>query len=141
MLDAVVALARAKKPRNAKLSLIDNHLVQFQVGSAEARLRSARSYVETTVERIWQSVVSTGELTVDQRMDIRMATTFAIHEARNVADVAWEIAGAHAIFQSAAFERRFRDINTLTQQIQGRKSHLQETGAFLLGLEPNLMYA
>ena len=34
-----------------------------------------------------------------------------------------------------------RDIRTVTQQLQGRKSHLQETGAYLLGLEPSLMFA
>jgi hypothetical protein len=34
-----------------------------------------------------------------------------------------------------------RDIRTVTQQLQGRRSHLQETGGYLLGLEPNLMFA
>jgi hypothetical protein len=58
-----------------------------------------------------------------------------------VADVAWDIAGATAIFASNAFERRLRDIRTLTQQLQGRKSHLQDVGAWLLGLEPNLRHA
>jgi hypothetical protein len=70
-----------------------------------------------------------------------MATTFAIGEAKTVADVAWEVAGATAIFATSPFERRFRDIRTLTQQIQGRKTHLQEVGAYLLGLEPSLVFA
>ena len=70
-----------------------------------------------------------------------MAATFAIHEARTVADVAWEIAGANAIFESGPLERRLRDIRTVTQQLQGRRSHLQDVGAYLLGLEPNLRHA
>ena len=70
-----------------------------------------------------------------------MAATFAIGEAKAVADAAWEVAGASAIFASSPFERRFRDIRTLTQQVQGRKSHLQEVGAYLLGLEPTLVFA
>jgi alkylation response protein AidB-like acyl-CoA dehydrogenase len=141
MLDATIALATEKRPRMAKTSLIENHLVQFQIGEAEARLRSARGYVESTAGRVWQGVVATDRLTVPQRLDIRMAATFAIHEAKTVADAAWEIAGATAIFASSAFERRFRDIRTLTQQLQGRKSHLQEVGAYLLGLEPSLSFA
>jgi indole-3-acetate monooxygenase len=141
MLDATVALAREKRPRMASLGLRENHLVQFQIGAAEARLRSARSYVETTAQRMWQAVVSSGELAIAQRIDIRMATTFAIHEAKAVADVAWEVAGASAIFSSSPLERRWRDINTVTQQLQARKSHLQEIGAYLLGLEPSLGYA
>ncbi len=141
MMDAIIELAKSKRPRLAKTSLIESHLVQFQIGEAEARLRSARSYVESTAERIWNAVVSSGELTTPQRIDIRMAATFAIHEASTVAGAAWEIAGASAIFSSGPFERRLRDIRTLTQQAQGRKSHLQDAGAYLLGLEPNFAYA
>ena len=130
-----------KKPRLAKVSLRDSHLVQFQIGEAEARLRSARGYVETTAQRVYDAVVASGKLTIAQRMDIRMAATFAIHEAKSVADTAWEIAGANAIFTSGPFERRMRDLRTLLQQAQGRKAHLQDAGAFLLGLEANLAFA
>jgi alkylation response protein AidB-like acyl-CoA dehydrogenase len=141
MLDAVIAVAKEKRPWLAKTSLLENHLVQYQIGEAEARLRSARAYVEGTAGRVWQAVVSSGELTIPQRVDIRMAATFAIHEANAVANVAWEVAGATAIFAPGPFERRLRDIRTLTQQAQGRRSHLQDAGAYLLGLEPNLTYA
>jgi indole-3-acetate monooxygenase len=141
MLDATVALATEKRPRMAKTSLLENHVVQQQIGEAEARLRSARGYVESTAQRVWDSVVASGELTIPNRIDIRMAATFAIHEAKAVADVAWEVAGASAIFNSSPFERRMRDIRTVTQQLQGRKSHLQEVGAYLLGLEPSLLFA
>jgi alkylation response protein AidB-like acyl-CoA dehydrogenase len=141
MLDASMALAMKKHPRMARTSLRDNHLVQFRLGEAEARLRSARGYVETTAQRVWDAVVASNELTIAQRIDIRMAATFAIHEAKAVADTAWEVASATAIFASSPFERRFRDLNTITQQVQGRKSHLQEVGAYLLGFEPSLTFA
>ena len=141
MLDEVIALAREKKPWLAKQPLQQSQLAQFQIGEAEARLRSARAYVESTAAQVWQSVVATGELTVPHRVDIRMATTFAIHEAKTVADTAWDVAGATAIFTSSPFERRLRDLRTLTQQLQGRKSHLQDAGAYLLGLELNLRHA
>ncbi len=141
MLNDVVSLARDKTPRLAKFSLRDNHHVQFQIGEAEARLRSARQYVESTVAGVWQEVAASGKLSIARRIDIRMATTFAIHEANAVADVAWQIAGATAIFTGNAFERRLRDIKTVTQQVQGRQSHLQDVGAYLLGLEPSLSFA
>jgi indole-3-acetate monooxygenase len=141
MLDASMELAMKKHPRLAKTSLRDNQLVQFQLGEAEARLRSARSYVETNAQRVWDAVVASGDLTISQRIDIRMAATFAIHEAKAVADTAWEVASASAIFVSSPFERRFRDIHTITQQVQGRKTHLQEVGAYLLGFEPSLLFA
>jgi alkylation response protein AidB-like acyl-CoA dehydrogenase len=141
MLNEVIALARDKTPRLAKSTLRDNHHVQFQIGDAEARLRSARHYVESTVAHVWQEVVASGKLTIERRIDIRMATTFAIHEANKVADTVWQIAGATAIFAASAFERRLRDIKTLTQQVQGRQSHLQDVGAYLMGLEASLTFA
>jgi alkylation response protein AidB-like acyl-CoA dehydrogenase len=141
MLEAAVALALEKKPRLAKTSLLENHHVQFEIGEAEARLRSARGYVEATARQVYDAVVASGKLAIAQRIDIRMATTFAIHEAKSVADTAWEVAGANAIFASGPFERRMRDIRTLLQQAQGRKSHLQDAGAFMLGLEANLAFA
>jgi indole-3-acetate monooxygenase len=141
MLDATIALAQEKTPRLAKTSLLQNHHVQFQIGEAEARLRSARNYVESTAGQVHDAVVASGKLTIAQRMDMRMAATFAIHEAKAVADAAWEIAGATAIFTSGPFERRMRDLRTLLQQAQGRKAHLQDTGAFLMGLDANLAFA
>ena len=39
------------------------------------------------------------------------------------------------------FERRFRDINTVTQQVQGRLAHLENVGFYLRGGEPDLTFA
>ena len=55
-----------------------------------------------------------------------------------VAGAAYDAAGATAIFNSSVFERRFRDIHTVTQQLQGRRTHFQTVGSFLLGNEPDL---
>jgi alkylation response protein AidB-like acyl-CoA dehydrogenase len=138
MLDSFVELALDKTPRMAHGKLRDNGMVQFELGHAEARLRGARAYVLDEVEGIWAQVLASGQLSVEQRMRIRLATTFAIHEAKGVADTAYDLAGATAIFARHAFERRFRDIHTVAQQLQGRKTHFQTVGAFLLGHPPDL---
>jgi alkylation response protein AidB-like acyl-CoA dehydrogenase len=138
MLDAFTALAVAKRPPLAKQTLRDTGMVQYEVAQAAARIGAARAFVVSELADIWQEVVATNVLTIAQRMRIRLATTFAIHEAKAVADVAYELAGATAIFIGSEFERRFRDIHTVTQQQQGRKAHLQTVGAFLLGLPPDL---
>src|SRR5882724_8351445 len=85
MLDATIRLAIEKKPRLAELALRDNHLVQFQIGEAEARLRSARNYVETSTGQVWNAVAPSGAFDLSHRVDIRLAATFAIHEAKAVA--------------------------------------------------------
>lgn len=138
MLDAFKELASAKKPRLARHVLRDNHVIQFEVAQSEVRLNAARTFLLHELNDIWSDTVATQQLTVEQRMRIRLATTHAIHEAKQVADTVYDIAGATAIFQSSAFERRFRDLHTVTQQLQGRKTHYQTVGAFLLGLPADL---
>jgi alkylation response protein AidB-like acyl-CoA dehydrogenase len=138
MLDAFVALAGEKTPRLARSRLADNAVVQAEVAIAEARLGAARSFILDELDDIWRQVVASGRLTVEQRMRIRLATTWGIHAARQVGDVAYELSGATAIFASQPFERRFRDLHTVTQQMQGRRAHFETVGAFLLGHEPDL---
>jgi alkylation response protein AidB-like acyl-CoA dehydrogenase len=138
MLDSFTELAVDKRPRLAQRTLRDTGMVQYEVAQAEARIGAARAFVLSELSDIWQEVVATDALSIAQRMRIRLATTFAIHEAKAAADIASDLAGATAIFASNPFERRFRDIRTVTQQIQGRKAHLQRVGAFLLGLPPDL---
>ena len=71
----------------------------------------------------------------DDRAMIRLASTWAIHQARDVVDTAYHAAGATAIFESNPFERRFRDTHTVIQQYQGRQAHFETVGQVLLGLQ------
>jgi len=73
----------------------------------------------------------------EQRVQIRLASTYGIHQAKQVVDTVHHAAGSSAIFTSSAFERRFRDIHTVTQQLQGRQAHLETVGRYLLGLPPD----
>ena len=88
-----------------------------------------------SLEEIWRQVVRTGELTLAQRMQIRLQSTWAIHQAKAVGDIAYHAAGDTAIFDANPYERRFRDLNTVTQQLQGREAHYETVGQFLLGLD------
>jgi alkylation response protein AidB-like acyl-CoA dehydrogenase len=136
-LDAFVALARDKVPFRSAGTLRDNHLIQSQVAQAEARLSAARAFLLRSLEEITAEVACIGHITLDQRMVIRLASTFAIHQSLQVVDAAYHAAGSTAIFEENPFERRFRDIHTVSQQLQGRQEHFETVGQFLLGLEPD----
>jgi len=140
MLDAFVELARDKTPRGGRRTLRDNHVVQSQVAQSEARLRSARMFLLGSLAEIWRDVGRSGALALEQRMTIRLAATYAIHQARDVADTVYAAAGSSAIFTAGAFERRFRDMHAVTQQLQGRASHFETVGQFLLGLEADTQF-
>ena len=138
-LDAFVELARDKIPRGATRTLRDSNVVQSQVAQGEARLAAARAFLLGSLEDITGVVGRTGHLTLEQRMTIRLASTFAIHQARDVVDTAYHAAGATAIFTANPFERRFRDVHTVSQQLQGRQEHFETVGQFLLGLDPGTL--
>ena len=136
-LDDFVALARDKTPRGMSRTLRESAAVQGQVGQCEARLRSARMLLLESLQTIWRDVGSQGVLSLDQRVTIRLAATNAIQNSKDVVDVVYHAAGGTSVFQSHPFERRFRDMHTVTQQLQGRLSHFETVGQYLMGLEPD----
>jgi alkylation response protein AidB-like acyl-CoA dehydrogenase len=140
MLDALVGLARDKTPRGFSRSLRESTVVQADVARAEARLGAARAFLLGSLEEIWGAVRRTGQLELARRVRIRLAATHAIEQAVAVVDMAYHAAGATAIFESGAFERRFRDIHAVAQQMQGRATHFETVGQFLLGLPPDPTY-
>jgi alkylation response protein AidB-like acyl-CoA dehydrogenase len=139
VLDAFVELAADKVPFRGKRTLRENNVVQSQVAQSEARLRSARAFLYGSLEEITRDVERSGRLGLDQRMTIRLASTFAIHQSLSVVDTAYHAAGSTAIFAENPFERRFRDIHTVSQQLQGRQEHFETVGQHLLGLEPDTL--
>ena len=139
-LDALADLAREKTPRGFKRPLAESAVVQMEIGRAEAQLRSARSFLLGSLAEIWSAVERTGRLDLDQRMLIRLAASHAIQEAKDVVDTAHHAAGATAIFTSGAFDRRFRDMHAVSQQLQGRRTHYETVGQFLLGLDADTTF-
>jgi hypothetical protein len=50
------------------------------------------------------------------------------------------VSGATAIFENNPLERRFRDMHTVTQQLQGRLSHFETVGAWMMGADTDLIF-
>jgi hypothetical protein len=73
-------------------------------------------------------------------MEIRQAATYAIHVCRDIAHQVFHEAGSTAIFADQPFERRLRDVNSVSQQLQGRRTHFESVGLYRLGGEPDLRW-
>ncbi len=137
MLDAFVELAAEKTPSATARRLADNPILQSGLAQAEGQWRAARAGLLLALREMWETAEAGGTPSLDQKVGIRLAATFAIHQAKAVADFAYAEAGATAIFESGPFERRFRDIHAVTQQVQARKNHFETVGQHLMGLSPN----
>jgi alkylation response protein AidB-like acyl-CoA dehydrogenase len=134
-LASFIELARDKIPRGARKTMRDNNVTQSQVGQAEARLSSAYGYLLHSLEKITEAVRDRGHITLDERMTIRLAATFCIHTALEVTDTLYQAAGATAIFNDNPFERPWRDVHSVSQQLQGRQVHFETVGQHLMGLD------
>jgi alkylation response protein AidB-like acyl-CoA dehydrogenase len=137
-MDAFTAFAAHKTPREARSTLKDNPAVQSEVAQGEATISAARHYLRATIAEAWNEIVGGGHPTDAQRVAIRLAATHAIHAAKDIVNTLYEAAGSSSILESGPFERRFRDIHALTQQLQGRKAHFESVGKFLLGVPLDL---
>ena len=139
MLDAFVELALRKTPRGTG-RLADNALIPAEVARAEARLSAARAYLLDTVSEIYRRAGPTAPIDVMDRARARLAGSNAITSAVAVADYTYKAAGVDAIFPGSPFERRFRDIHTLSQQIQSRDAHYETVGQVLFGNPPEVFF-
>jgi indole-3-acetate monooxygenase len=139
-LDDFIDMARNKVPRGSKYPLRDNAVVQSNIAQAVINVRAARAYLLQSMADIWKDLQAGKLISVEQRITIRGAATNAIHKAREAVDTVYNAAGATAIFENQPLERRFRDIHTVTQQLQGRLSHFETVGAFMLGVEADLTF-
>ena len=139
MLDAFVELAQRKTPRGAG-RLADNAVIQAEIARSEAKLGAARAYLVDTVRDIYDRAEANAPIDIPDRARARLAGSHAITSAAAVADWTYKAAGVDAIFPGSPFERRFRDIHTVTQQIQSRDAHYETVGQVLLGQPPEVFF-
>ena len=130
-LDAAVDLARAKHSVGIT-AMRENSAVQGLIGRTEGNLRAARAYLYSTAAAAWHDLTRSGNLGEEHRAAIRLASTWTIHQAASVVDAAYHMAGATAVFRANPFERRFRDMHAIAQQIQARDTHYEDVGKNIL---------
>ena len=133
-LDAFIELAATKTPKTKAFVLRDNAVVQSQVALAEAKLTSSRTFLLQTLHEAWDTAARGDSLSLSQRAMLKLAGTYAVHQATDVVDTVYHAAGATAIFESNPFERRFRDVHTVIQQVQAQFANFEMVGQVLLGL-------
>jgi alkylation response protein AidB-like acyl-CoA dehydrogenase len=137
MLDELVDLAQRKTPRGL-VRMAQSPTVQAEVARGEAKLSAARAWLAGTLAELYGAAGPDAPIDVPARARVRLACSYAIHNAIEVATTTYRLAGVNAIFPDSPFERRFRDIHTVSQQIQSRASHFEAVGQVLLGVPPEV---
>ena len=135
-LDAAINLSKSKTQHFQQAKMSDLSTTQRMVGQAEAIWNAARAYLNEASLAMWAGAKANHSLTMEERINVRLSSTHAIRQAAEVVDIAYALCGSSAIFATNPIQRRFQDVHTITQQVQGRLTHYDTAGQYFLGLEP-----
>jgi alkylation response protein AidB-like acyl-CoA dehydrogenase len=134
-LDAFFEVAGSKAPRLMQGLLRDQAITQFTVGQAEAALRSGREFLLAAARDVWNEAISEAPtLSLDQRMNLRLAATHAIRLSAQIVESVYTACGATVVFDGHLIQRHFLDMHVITQHSQGRLAHYELVGKHTLGL-------
>ena len=135
-LATAIDIASAKTSRWVRSLLQDQSTTQRLVGEGEAIWRSAQAFLTDSASSGWSSACKNHAITIEERIRMRLASTYAIRKAAEVVDISYNLCGSNSIFASNPIQRRFQDIHVITQHVQGNPTNYETAGQFLLGLEP-----
>ena len=136
-LDAFMKLAPEKIGAGFSEPLSESPVIQSQLSQSVGRFNAARSYLFEMIEAYWEAICSDDQPSLERRAMLRIGISNAMIASRDMVDFCYHAAGTSSIFESSPFERRFRDIHTLTQQGQAHLSNFQFTGQALFGKTPS----
>jgi indole-3-acetate monooxygenase len=135
-IDALVELARIKRPERSAQTLSEDRGAQARVAQAEALVSSARLFLFHAVADLWTDVVNGGEASAAGRARVRLASCHAITSAVQAVDLIYLTGGASALYTTSPLERAFRDVHAMTQHIAVHPRVMETVGRVLFGLEP-----
>jgi indole-3-acetate monooxygenase len=136
-IDELIALATTKVRAGSSTALANRPQAQMEVAKAEANLRAARAFYYEAIEAAWDRAQRGAPIPLEQRRDLRLATTHAVQAAVLAVDAMYTLAGGTAVYATSALQRRFRDVHVATQHIMVAPSTLETVGRLLLGIETN----
>ena len=136
-IEELTDLAGGKLPAGSSRSLAQRPATQSDVAKAEALLRSARLFFFQTLDDCWERVIKGEKLTLEDRRDLRLATTHAVQNSVDVVDRMYNLGGGSSVYRSNKLQQCFRDVHVATQHVMVAPSTLETLGRLFLGLETN----
>jgi alkylation response protein AidB-like acyl-CoA dehydrogenase len=134
-IDELVEFAGAKTPVGSVRTLAKRAAAQSDVAEAEALLRSARSWFYEVLDCTWEVACREGTIAVEDRRDVRLATTHAVRSCARAVDLMYNLGGGTSVYRRSPLQRIFRDMHVATQHAMVAPGTLELTGRLFLGLE------
>jgi alkylation response protein AidB-like acyl-CoA dehydrogenase len=133
MVDDLRDLAARKMTMPAMQLMKDEYRVQVALADATARLGAARAYQDDRLGVLWAALCRGDAPTLEMRAGVGLMSVHAIQTALQVAEIVCEAAGTTAVYASGPFERRRRDLTTISAHLVGQRRAFQTAGQLLFG--------
>jgi indole-3-acetate monooxygenase len=134
-IDDLVELAGGKFPTGSRRALAERASTQVDVARAEGMWRAARTYLLDSAEIAYAEAGASGELTLVQRANLRIAATHAVRTSAEITRMMHDLGGGTSVYDICPLGRRFRDAHVATQHIMVAQGSLELAGRALLGIE------
>ena len=112
--------------------------VQADLARSVAAVRGARAYVADEVGRSWDEAASSGRVTNERKVALRLAANAAADAALGAVgavDRCYTSAGGEAVYRRSPLQRVFRDIHVASQHAMVAARVFEALGRFEFGLE------
>lgn len=132
--DELVELAGGKKPQGSARVVAERATAQAALAEAVARLRAARAWYYEAIGSAWDKAQKSGEVSLAERVDLRLAATHAVRTAADVTRAMGDLGGGSSVFLDSSLQRRFRDAFVGAQHMMVAPQTYELTGRALMGL-------
>ncbi|WP_431813981.1 acyl-CoA dehydrogenase family protein [Kocuria sp. cx-455] len=108
---------------------------QESLARAEAKLGAARAFFYEATRAVWAQSLVDQDISKQDTARLRLATTHAAHQAREVILTAFDLAGTGAIYESHPLQRYLQDGLVPAQHAMLQTNTYEAAGAIMLGLD------
>jgi indole-3-acetate monooxygenase len=116
--------------RQAVMGHVQAHQIAF--AQADVLLRAARALLHETVREAFAYASAAPELSLELRVRLREANTFAVRAAKDAVSLIFEMAGSSAVYRGHPIEKAFRDINTAANHTNYAQAAYAAIGSYFL---------
>jgi indole-3-acetate monooxygenase len=136
-IDGLIELASTQTSLHSDGSALRERIsTAYELAKTEAMLEASRSSLIEAVQVVADAADRGEPVELPERARLRRAQVHAGETAVEIVERLYRAAGAAALFESAPFERRLRDVHALVQQVWLQRATMEDAGRVRLGLAP-----
>ena len=127
-----------RQPQGSSRSMGERAVAQAEVARAEAKVRSARAFIDEEVGLAWLDAENDARVSDRHRRLIRLATTHAAEVATEAVTGCFRTAGGSAIYDDNLLQRLLRDVQVAAQHAMVSPRVFEPLGRISFGLPTDM---